>query len=146
MASKGFNVTGVDISLKAVSIATRKAKAENVVAEFFVLDAFKLGKLNKKYDIVIDYGLLHQFDGKNLTKYIESIASISKHRSKLLLQCFCDKNDQRKKFRPRLISKLEIEKIFDVKWKIEWIHPAVYKSHTNANYKAWQAYLAYKGD
>ena len=146
LASKGFNVTGVDVSPKAVSISTKKAKANNVVVDFVALDAFKLSKLNKKYDMVIDYGLLHQFDGPNLSKYIESIASISKNQSKLLLQCFSDQNDQKEKFGPRLISKPEIERIFSHKWKMEWIYPAVYKSTKNVNYKAWQAYLTYQGD
>lgn len=69
LASCGFDVTGIDFSVKAIEIAKRKAKKVGVKASFMALDALKIGTLNKKFDTIIDCGLFHNITGNARERY-----------------------------------------------------------------------------
>ncbi len=57
LASRGFDVTGIDVSAKAISIAKQNAREAEVDVTFITLDALNLGTLAKRFDTVIDFGL-----------------------------------------------------------------------------------------
>ena len=69
--SKDFNITGVDISEKALSLAKENAKLNNTEVEFIKKDILKDHKYKKKYDVIISnppYVKLSEYVSPN-TKY-----------------------------------------------------------------------------
>ena len=69
--SKDFNITGVDISEKALSLAKENAKLNNTEVEFLKKDILKDHKYKKKYDVIISnppYVKLSEYVSPN-TKY-----------------------------------------------------------------------------
>lgn len=59
LASKGFMVTGVDISSKAIERARQKARDKGIVVDFVKANACELVGLDNKFDTVIDIGCFH---------------------------------------------------------------------------------------
>ncbi len=141
LAERGFKVTGVDVSKAAIVFAKRKALAAGLDVEFMALDAFQLGKLGRRFDTVIDYGLFHQFDGEERSRYVNSLRDVCKHGGLLLLQCFSDQGGRAEWFGPRLISQDAIRVSFASEFQIEWIRPATYKTNGNKLYPAWLALM-----
>ena len=141
LASRGFSVTGVDVSAKAIALAQRKARSASVDASFVTLDAFKLATLAETFDTVIDFGLFHQFDGELRARYVRSLHHICGSQGRLLLQCFSDQGTKAERFGPRLVSQDELHSSFSAGWRIEWIRPASYKCNGNKSYPAWLALI-----
>ena len=142
LAGRGFSVTGVDFSAKAISIAKRKALKAAVDATFITLDAFNLGTLAKKFDTVIDFGLFHNLEGKNRERYVRSLRDVCASKGQLLLHCFSDQRGKDEvypeRFGPRPMSQDKIRTSFTEGWQIEWIRSASYKSnHQGEQYSAW---------
>lgn len=62
LASRGFEVLGVDISPLAIAQAQAKAEAAGVRVEFMVLDFLSAELDRGPFDFVFDRGVLHVFD------------------------------------------------------------------------------------
>lgn len=60
--SLGLPLLGVDVAETAVTIAREEAEGRGIEAEFAVADAFHLGRLGRRFDTVLDCGLVHAFD------------------------------------------------------------------------------------
>jgi cyclopropane fatty-acyl-phospholipid synthase-like methyltransferase len=93
LAEKGFNVTGIDISEKAVKIANRKAektrKSENIdfkVHSFMDMD-FEPGS----FDFVLDIGCFHHVAKEDRQKFIENVRRVLRPGGRYLLMCFSDR-------------------------------------------------------
>ena len=124
LAENGFEVTGVDISKKAIDYAKANAKKAQVKIDFFAADATDLSFLNnKKFDFILDWANLHGIPKEKRDEYINGIVEYSKTGSKFLLRCFSNK-DTDKKFVKRpvgiiyLFSRQDIEKFFGKYFKI----------------------------
>lgn len=102
MASRGCDVTAVDISPTALSMAREKKQLAGVEVQFFEGDVFKLDPCLEPYDFVFDRGMFHhvqvfQFeDYKNLVAdrlapkgYFHLICHHVSMRPTLLLDCLC---------------------------------------------------------
>ena len=59
LAKAGWSVTGVDFSSRAVGLARRKVRAENVRAELLVRDAARLDGIDGPFDLALDIGCFH---------------------------------------------------------------------------------------
>lgn len=95
LASKGFDVTGVDISASAIKIAKENARKKGVKCNFFVADA--LGDLNEVreiFDFAYDWELLHHIFPGQRKKYVENVYGILNPRGKYLSVCFSEKDPQ----------------------------------------------------
>ena len=90
LAEKGFNVTGIDISEKAVKIANRKArKTENInfkVHSFMDMD-FEPGS----FDFVLDIGCFHHVAQEDRQEFIENVRRVLRPGGRYLLMCFSDR-------------------------------------------------------
>ena len=64
IASLGLSVLGVDVAETALAIARTKAADRAIKVEFAAADAFKLERLGRKFDTVLDSGLFHTFDAE----------------------------------------------------------------------------------
>jgi 2-polyprenyl-3-methyl-5-hydroxy-6-metoxy-1,4-benzoquinol methylase len=58
-ASRGADVTGIDVAPTAIARARAKASERGLTARFEVADALDLGRLSLTVDTVIDSGVFH---------------------------------------------------------------------------------------
>jgi len=90
LAEKGFNVTGIDISDKAVKIANRKSgRNENInfkVRNFMDMD-FEPGS----FDFVLDIGCFHHVATEDRQEYIENVRQVLRPGGRYLVMCFSDR-------------------------------------------------------
>lgn len=95
LASKGFDVTGVDISPTAIKIAKENAKKKGVKCNFFVVDLLgDLDEIKETFDFAYDWELLHHIFPKKRKKYVENVCKILKPRRKYLSVCFNENDSQ----------------------------------------------------
>ena len=88
LASKGFDVTGIDISEKAINYAKKNAKKEGFDIKFKVMDLNDLSEIKEKFDLVLEWAILHCMPFEKRKKYIESISKILNKGGKYLSTCF----------------------------------------------------------
>jgi len=114
LASKGFNVFGIDISSTAVDIANKRCRENGFSCNYLVGNVLN-PNIAKKFDLVFDRGCFHHVSNKNKSRYAKILYNLLKDNGKVFLVCFSDKN---KFFKS--ISKKEIKKYF-VDFKINFI-------------------------
>lgn len=137
LARRGYEVTGIDASRAAIKTAQERAREASVNVAFQVFDAFSLSGLGRSFETVIDYGLFHQFSGKQLKQYVSSLASALEPESQLIVQCFSDQGEPSRGPGPRLVSQEDLLDAFASGWKIDWIRPAKYYVKSGEPYPAW---------
>ncbi len=142
LASKGFKVTGVDVSAKAISIAMQKARDAKVDVKFITLDALNISSLAMKFDTIIDFGLFHNFAGDSRERYVRELSDVCVSKGQLLMLCIADQAGEYEVYPhryPRPLSQDEIRASFSDGWHIEWIRLGVGKS--NPKYKDYSSWL-----
>jgi ubiquinone/menaquinone biosynthesis C-methylase UbiE len=90
VAALGLPVLGVDVAETALAIAREKAAARGIEAEFTAADAFRLERLGRSFQTVLDCGLFHTFDGDERPGYVASLASVIQPGGTLYVLCFSD--------------------------------------------------------
>lgn len=95
LASKGFNVLGIDLSENAIRYAKENAKKQNVNVRFKAMDVLDLSELKEKFDFVFEWALLHHIMPEQRQRYIENINNLLNKGGKYLSVCF---NEQDPKF------------------------------------------------
>jgi len=140
LASKGFDVTGIDISANAIKMAKQNARKAKVNVKFMTLDALKIGTLDKKFDTIIDFGLFHNLKGES-KRYVRALSEVSADKGQLLMLCFSDiagEYEVYPHFYPKPMSQDEIHASFKDGWKIEWFRLGVVKAPKKyGNYSSW---------
>ncbi len=132
LASRGFAVTGVDFSAKAISIAKKKADNAKVAATFLALDALKIGTLGKRFDTVIDFGLFHNLGHDDRRRYVRTLSEVCVSKGQFLLGCLGDEAGEYPVYPnryPPTVSQDDIRASFSEGWKIEWFRVGVCKVH-----------------
>jgi len=79
VASLGLSVLGVDVAETALAIAREKADDRGIEVELATADAFRLERLGRRFETVLDCGLFHTFDGDERPGYVASLASVTEH-------------------------------------------------------------------
>jgi SAM-dependent methyltransferase len=90
VASLGLPVLGVDVAGTAISVARAKADERGIGAEFAVADAFRLERLGRRFDTVLDVGLFHTCDADERPRYVASLAAVTEPGGTLYVLCFRD--------------------------------------------------------
>lgn len=92
LAEKGFQVTGIDISSKAVEYAKEKATKANVKIQFMVQNFLELPFRDEEFDFIFDMGCFHHVNVEDRILFIKGIHRILKKDGYYLLVCFSYKN------------------------------------------------------
>jgi 2-polyprenyl-3-methyl-5-hydroxy-6-metoxy-1,4-benzoquinol methylase len=95
LASNGFEVTGIDISLSAIKIANENAMRKGVKCCFLAADV--LGDLNEvqgTFDFAYDWEMFHHIFPENRKKYVENVHRLLNPTGKYLSVCFSEKDPQ----------------------------------------------------
>jgi len=88
LASKGFEVLGIDLSKKAIEYAKKNAQEKGVNVRFEVMDFEHLQDLDEKFDFVFEWSILHGVMPEEREKYVQNIQKILKKGGKYLSVCF----------------------------------------------------------
>lgn len=92
----GFtDITGVDISKRAIEIAKQNAEKASVECNFVCADAtgWSFIEVSKTFDFILDWANLHGIPDNQRAKYIEGINQHSHDGTLLLIRTFSSKNE-----------------------------------------------------
>jgi 2-polyprenyl-3-methyl-5-hydroxy-6-metoxy-1,4-benzoquinol methylase len=77
LASRGFDVTGVDLSPTAIQIAKGNARKRGVTCTFLVSDVLgDLHELKETFDFAYDWEVLHHIFPEQRNRYVENVYRI----------------------------------------------------------------------
>jgi cyclopropane fatty-acyl-phospholipid synthase-like methyltransferase len=116
-ASRGADVTGVDLAPTAIARARAKASERGLTARFEVADALDLGRLGLSVDTVIDSGVFHLFGDEDRVRYVASLAAVLRPAGVCYLMCFSDR--QPGDWGPRRVRAEELRAAFSDGWAVE---------------------------
>jgi ubiquinone/menaquinone biosynthesis C-methylase UbiE len=140
VASMGLSVLGVDVAETALAIARQKAADRGIDVEFAAADAFHLDRLGRKFETVLDCGLFHTFDRDERTRYVASLASVTKLDGTLYVLCFSDEGNDTG---PHPVSEQELRAAFNPAdgWTVAAIEPDRVQTryHDDTGAPAWFA-------
>ena len=95
LAGLGFDVTGVDSSRTAVTIATKNAQKKNVRCRFIAADLLgDLHEVNDTFDFAFDWELLHHIFPEDREKYVQSVHTLLNPKATYFSVCFSEKDPQ----------------------------------------------------
>ena len=138
LATKGYDVIGVDISPLAIDIAKKKAEDRSIIVKFEIQNALDLS-LIARFDTVTDSGVFHVFKDEELKKYVHNIKEILNPNGVYHFIVFSDLEPDG--WGPRRISKAEIEQTFQKGWEILEIIPTRFelRGKNKQAVNAWRA-------
>jgi SAM-dependent methyltransferase len=116
-ASRSASAFGIDVSVRAIEMARRKAVERGVDARFEVQDALRIGNLGEAFDTVLDSGLFHVFDDTARARYVTALHSVLAPGGHLHLMCFS--NRQPGDWGPRRVGEDALRTAFGSGWRID---------------------------
>jgi 2-polyprenyl-3-methyl-5-hydroxy-6-metoxy-1,4-benzoquinol methylase len=92
LAKKGFSVSGIDLSERAIKIARKRAESEKVKADFIVGNINELEDIfpQEYFDFILDYSLLHHLDNEAAKAHAANCLKVMRPGGKLLLVCYSE--------------------------------------------------------
>lgn len=93
LASKGFEVTGIDLSPQAIKHAMILAASKEVSCHFVVADL--LGDLKKYYssfDLAYDWEVLHHIFPEDRERYLQNVRNLLRSNGRYFSICFSEKD------------------------------------------------------
>jgi ubiquinone/menaquinone biosynthesis C-methylase UbiE len=120
LSNKGFSVTSIDISPKAVGRAREKACLEEVRVNFIIGDALKLDEYFAAghFDTVVDSGFFHNISDEERLIFAKQVWDVLRDGGRYFVICFSDKEIGF--WGPRRITKKELKDTFS-KFTINYI-------------------------
>ena len=110
LASKGFNVTAIDISHEAIKIAGGRAGKKDVSVNFITGDFLKVEFDNGSFDFINDRGCFHHMNPLHREDFATKVSRVLKNQGFYYLRCWSDKQERQRG--PYSISKNVICHIF----------------------------------
>lgn len=92
LAEKGFRVTGIDISQRAIQYAKEKTKQVNAKINFIIGSFVNLSFVDESFDFVFDMGCFHHVETVDRLKFIKGVHRVLKKGGDYMLTCFSYKN------------------------------------------------------
>jgi len=92
LAKKGFEVTALDISDKAVLYARSKAHESRVSINFVVGNFLNLPFKNAEFDFAFDFGCFHHVVVEDRTTFIRGVYRVLNPKGMYFLVCFSYRN------------------------------------------------------
>lgn len=125
IAALGLPVLGVDVAETALRLAREKAAQRGITAEFATADALHLDRLQRRFDTVLDCGLLHTFDDAERRDYVASLASVINPGGRLYVLCFSDVGPRTG---PHPLSEAQLRAAFGDGWQVVAIDPELIRT------------------
>jgi SAM-dependent methyltransferase len=91
LATKGFQMTGVDISVKALDLAKRLARKKGVSCRFVAADLLdEVLALEASFDFAYDWEVLHHVFPENRERYLANVRRMLRTGARYLSVCFSE--------------------------------------------------------
>lgn len=126
LASKGANVTAIDISREAIRLAGERAKKARVEVNFIAGDFLEVEFDNERFDFVNDRGCFHVMNPLRREDFAAKVSRVLKEGGFYYLKCWSDKQEFESEGTPYRISKdviyrtfsefFDVGEIRDVRW------------------------------
>jgi SAM-dependent methyltransferase len=95
LASRGFDVTGIDISPTAIKIAKEKAKKKGIRCNFLVADVLgDLCEVKETFDFAYEWELLHHIFPEQRMMYVKNVYKLLNPGGAYLSVCFSEKDSK----------------------------------------------------
>ena len=88
LASKGFDMVGIDLSERAIAFAKENAAKANLFIRFCAMDINSLDDENEKFDFVFEWSVLHHIMPPQREHYVENVSRMLNKGGKYLSTCF----------------------------------------------------------
>ena len=93
LASKGFDVTGVDISPSAIALARENAKKRGVTCNFLVADVLEgLNDFAATFEFAHEWSVLHHIYPESRRRHVETVRGVLVPGGNYFSVCFSDKD------------------------------------------------------
>jgi SAM-dependent methyltransferase len=137
-SSLGHDALGVDMSSKAIELATAKSNERGIPSRFVILDALRLTDLGEQFDTALDCGFFHVLDDPGREQFVRSLSRAVSVGGRYHMLCFSE--HQPGDWGPRRVTQAEIRASLSEGWEIESIEPAVIEMRIDPQgAKAWHA-------
>lgn len=116
LAQRGWHVTGVDFTAKAVDKARAKAQAAGTAVDFVHADVTHLrqGGIKGPFQLVVDNGCFHGMSDHDRDLYVEEISAVAAPDARLLMLAFKPSG----RFGPPGVDQTEVERRFAPAWAL----------------------------
>jgi len=95
LATRGFNVTGIDISPTAINLARENAARKGAKCDFLVADLLgDIEEMKETFEFAYDWEVLHHIFPETRKKYVENVHKLLSPGGKYLSVCFSEENPQ----------------------------------------------------
>src|ERR1700722_4635141 len=139
-ASRGADVSGIDIAPTAIERARAKASERGLTVRFEVADAIDLGRLSLTVDTVIDSGVFHVFGDDDQSRYVASLPDLLSSAGVCYHMCFRDR--QPGTWGPPCVRAYELRAAFSDGWAVESITADTFDINPMEGTTQVQAWLA----
>jgi SAM-dependent methyltransferase len=145
LASKGFEVTGVDVAPSALTIAEKKERKAGVKVNWMVADILALPKL-EAFDLVFDRGCYHHICQYNSAGYVKTLRRLSHGDTRVLILAGSDVDGRRGG--PPRVKEETIRNDFSKLFEFEWLRGIRFDTrNASANgASAWSIHLRRKDE
>jgi cyclopropane fatty-acyl-phospholipid synthase-like methyltransferase len=126
LASRGYDVWGIDFVPQAIERATAKARERGLNVHFQVGDALKLAQLGRSFDTVIDCGLFHTFNDEERSVFVGTLAQLLRPGGEYHVLCFSDREPPGEG--PRRVTRQEIRDTFRDGWEVREIRESSFET------------------
>jgi SAM-dependent methyltransferase len=116
LASRGHEVTGIDLARRAIVRAESKAAERGLDVTFRVHDALKLDELGRTFDTAIDVGLFHTLADEERPVYARSLRAALVTGGRTFVMCWSERNPWG--VGPRRVTHMELLGTFERGWTV----------------------------
>jgi SAM-dependent methyltransferase len=116
LAQRGWHVTGVDFTPKALDKARTKARAASAAVDFVHADVTHLSQagIRGPFELIVDNGCLHGMSDHDRDRYVEEITAVAAPSARLAIAGFA----RGRGLGPAGIDQAEIERRFTSAWAL----------------------------
>ncbi|MEO7124793.1 MAG: class I SAM-dependent methyltransferase [Nakamurella sp.] len=124
-AAHGADALGIDVSQRAIDLARAKAVDRGLSARFAVADIVNLDWTGPQFDVTVDSGTFHLFDGNERAAYVGNLRRANRAGGTLYL--LCARASASRNWGPPGLSKDDLADAFSDGWAINDIQPSQYE-------------------
>jgi SAM-dependent methyltransferase len=145
LASQGFEVTGVDVSPTALSIAAKKAREADVHVDWILADVVALPEL-QPFDLIFDRGCYHHICQYDSPAYVETLRRLSHAGTRAMI--LAGRPAEGSRGGPPRIKEETIRRDFSTLFEFEWLQEIYFDSRNPQarSAEAWSIHLRRKDD
>ncbi|MCW4020906.1 MAG: class I SAM-dependent methyltransferase [Candidatus Bathyarchaeota archaeon] len=92
LAERGFNVTALDISDRAVELTIGRAHRAGININILIGDFVNLPYIDEMFNFVFDFGCFHHVEMGNRSAFINGVHRVLKSSGTYLMVCFSERN------------------------------------------------------